>query len=113
MNSTKFVSPKLRWEAAATAPALVHVKFPGGRVLRVMDAGNRDWHPTRIEELLIVVPSDAWPDHVMLKTAKEIISVTKYAPCPLVRLTRAADLAVLDESNQRYGDPRVCAEDSP
>src|SRR6185503_9277561 len=34
VNSTKSVSPKRRWDAASSAPALVHVKFPGGRVLR-------------------------------------------------------------------------------
>jgi hypothetical protein len=114
VNSTRYVLPKSRWNASASAQALVHVKFPSGRLLRVMDAANRDWRPTLIEELLIVVPSDAWPDHVMLKTAKGIMSVTKYAPCPVVRLMRAADLAVLDKSNERYGDPRLaCGEDSP
>jgi hypothetical protein len=112
VNSTKYVRPKSRWNTATSAPALVHVKFPGGRVLRVMDADSRDWRPTLVEELMIVVPSDAWPDHVMLKTAKGIVSVTKYAPCPLAQLTRAADLAILDKANERYADSRlVCGED--
>ena len=114
VNSTKYVSPKGRWNASASAHSLVHVTFPSGRILSVMDAANRDWRPTLIEELAIVVPSDAWPDHVMLKTAKGILSVTKYAPCPIVRLMRATDLAVLDKSHERYGDPRLaCGEDSP
>ena len=112
VNSTKYVLPQSRWSAAASAPALVHVTFRNGRVLRVMDADSRDWRPMLVEELLIVVPSDAWPDHVMLKNAKGIVSVTKYAPCPLAQLTRAADLASLDKANERYADSRlVCGED--
>jgi hypothetical protein len=112
VNSTKYVRHKSRWSTAISARALVHVKFPGGRLLRVIDAANRTRRPTLVEELLIVVPSDAWPDHVMLKTAKGIMSVTKYAPCPFAQLTRAADLAVLDKEKERYGDARlVCGED--
>ena len=112
VNSTRYVRPKSRWSTAISARALVHVKFHGGRLLRVIDAANRAWRTTLVEELLIVVPSDAWPDHVMLKTAKGIMSVTKYAPCPFAQLTRGADLAVLDKEKQRYGDARlVCGED--
>jgi hypothetical protein len=111
VNSTRYVRAKSRWNAAISARALVHVKFPGGRLLRVIDAA-RAWQPTLVEELLIVVSSDAWPDHVMLKTAKGIMSVTKYAPCPFAQLARAADLAVLDKEKERYGDARlVCGED--
>jgi len=107
VNSTKYVRPKGRWNTATSAAALVHVKFPGGRVVRVMDADNRDRRPTLVEELVIVVPTDAWPDHVMLKTAKGIVSVTKYAPCPLTQLILAADLAILDKANKRYADSRL------
>jgi hypothetical protein len=111
VNSTKYVRPKSRWNTATSAPSLVHVKFPNGRVLRVMDADNRDWRPTLVEELLIVVTSNAQPDHVLLKIAEGIVSVTKYAPCPFAQLTRAADL-ILDRANERYADPRlVCGED--
>ena len=106
INSTKYVRPKSRWNTAISARALVHVKFPGGRLLRVIDAA-RTWQPTLVEELLIVVSSDAWPDHVLLKTAKGIMSVTKYAPCPFVQLTQAADLAVLDKAHERYDDPKL------
>ncbi len=112
VNSTKYVRPESRWNTATSAPTLVHVKFPGGRIVRVMDDRNRDWQPMLVEEVLIVVPSDAWPDHVILKTAKGVLSVTKYAPCPLARLARAADLSVLDKEKRGYGDPGlVCGQD--
>src|ERR1051325_7491735 len=62
VNSTKYFLPEGRWNTAASAPSLVHVKFPSGRVLRVMDAASRAWRPTRVDEILVVVPGDAWPD---------------------------------------------------
>jgi hypothetical protein len=112
VHSTSYVHPADRWAESMSAPSLIHVRFPLGRKLRVMDGENKGRHPTLVSEILLVVPRDAWPDHILLKLPSGVVAVTKYAPCDLVQLMRESDLVTLDSEKKRYGTTELCAHGS-
>jgi hypothetical protein len=96
VNSTESVRPNGRWMQALAAPSRVHVRLEPPRHVRVMDAGNQEWRTQAVSEILVVVPRDAWPDHVLLKSDAGTVSVTKYSPCTLAQLVVEAELGLSD-----------------
>jgi hypothetical protein len=112
VNSTSYIRPEDRWAESTSAPSLIQVRFPHGRMLRVMDRENTGRHRTLVSEILLVVPRDAWPDHILLKLPSGVVAVTKYAPCDLVHLMRESDLVTLDSEKKRYGMTMLCGHES-
>jgi hypothetical protein len=108
--STAWVHPDRRWARDLEAPSRVHVTFVPGREVQVMDDGSHAWRRRTVDEILLVVPADAWPDHVLLRTEGTVLSVTKYSPCPLLRV---ATIPVPALSTVRYDGLREeCASSS-
>ncbi len=90
VNSTDYVRPAAGWPKALAAPSRVWARFAAPREVRVMDAKNRDWRRRAVHEILLVLPADGWPDHVLLKVDGGVVSVTKYSPCALLHVVDAA-----------------------
>jgi len=103
VNSTVRVQPQSHWAVAMAAPSLVHVRIGDARKLQIMNLANQDWQPTLVNEILLVVPKDAWPKHVLLRTDTGFMAVTKYPPCALAQLMAESGLATLDTTGKRYG----------
>ena len=104
VNSTPYVEGDARWKAALVAPTRIRVDFGGVRRLRLIDVDHvRRQVPVR--EILLVVRSDAWPDHILVRTEAGVQALTKYSPCGLLRLIQVADLAMVDRERTRYGAP--------
>ena len=99
VNSTAWVHPADRWARDLQAPSRIHVTFTPPREVQVMDGRNHAWTRRRVDEILVVVPADAWPDHVLLRTEGALEAVTKYAPCPLLRVVT---IPVPPLSRERY-----------
>ena len=104
VNSTSYAGQEAGWKAASAAPSRIHIWFADSRRMRLIDV-DTVWRHVPVREVLLVVRSDAWPDHVLLHTDTGFQAVTKYSPCEAMRLSRKSDLAVLDREKTRYGMP--------
>ncbi len=96
VNSTAYVRLSGRWRKALRASTLIRARFGHPRVMRVMSPDNQEWRLVEVREILIAIPRENWPDHVLLKTRDRMVSVTKYAPCALAHVVTEAGLKLSD-----------------
>ncbi len=96
VNSSAYVRPARRWKTALRASSLVRVRFNQLRVMQLMSSDNKGWRPAGVQEIVLVVPKEGWPDHVLLKSSDRLVSVTKYSPCALAHVVTEAGLRLSD-----------------
>lgn len=90
------------WMDRLRAPSFIHLRLRAARDMRVKVADNQEWRSIPVREILLVVPANAWPGEVLLKTSSGVTAVTKYPPCTLVELLSESQLAELDRDKTRF-----------
>ena len=80
VNSTASSEPRALWKRVIAGPSFLHVRFASPRTLRVMSAGHQGYESLSVREILLPLPSETWPDHVLIKGDTDTLAFTKYAP---------------------------------
>lgn len=80
------------WSDALREDSLVHVVFAAPRRLRLQAADNQAREERVVQEILVPLPRGSWPRQVLVKSGKEVVLLTKYAPGPLRELVLEDDL---------------------
>lgn len=85
VHSTSYAVSTNTWQERMQSDSFVHLHFSSARVLNVMMQTGapryRQDHP--IDEVLIPLPENGWPDHFFAKSGTNILSFTKYDPIAL------------------------------
>jgi len=93
-DSTTQVGPGVRWDRDRAAPAFAQVTFTPARELRVWTSNTNGRGPLRVEGILVALPRDAWPDHVLVQGEAGAMAVTKYSPYALKALVDEPDVGL-------------------
>ncbi|MET0535960.1 MAG: hypothetical protein ABW171_17220 [Steroidobacter sp.] len=105
VDSTSYVQPADRWDKALGSRIFIHALFDGPREMSLRLQNDIEPRtPSAVREVVVVFPAGKWPSHIFVKTNNEVRAVTKYSPCALESLVRAAklDSAVRIESLRGY-----------
>lgn len=93
VDSTSYVRPAERWEKTLGARVFIHALFDAPREISLrMQNDVEPLRPSAVSEIVVMFPAGKWPSHIFVKTGDEVRSVTKYSPCALERVVKAAKL---------------------
>ncbi len=83
VNSTAYAVSADTWAGMLASSSFIHVVFVEPRRARPMSDGDGTQAPRFIREILLPLPEDKWPAHVLVKSEGKTLAFAKYDPLAL------------------------------
>jgi hypothetical protein len=74
IESTSYAAHPSAWAAALKAESLVHLTFTSSQEMHFEGKARR------IDEVLVPMPKDQWPSHILVRSGKAYLAFTFYDP---------------------------------
>ena len=105
VHSTSYAVTNGTWTNLLRSPSFVRVAFTPARNLNVMmtpGVGARDRVETKIEQVLVPLPENQWPEHIYGRVGDRVYSFTKYNPIAFKHVVLEPALAL--KSTKPYSE---------
>lgn len=106
VDSTGYAASEQKWKELMTSSRRLHYVLPENSFIKLKLCGEKQ---VEVEEIILPLPEDSFPDHIYIKNKHEYSSYAKYHPSALRRIVASPVIGLISES--RYASLRYLPEE--
>src|SRR5690606_2218052 len=98
VDSSKEAASEQKWKEMAASPRMLHYTLPQGFAFALKLQGGIQ---TEVQEVILPLPKESFPDHLYIKNRNGYHSYTKYSPFILRKIVASPAIGLISEPRYR------------